>query len=73
MVKTGLEVFLRNIPEPLNGKRIGVLCHAASITRDFSHIVDVFSGIKEFRLNAVFGPQHGLHGQTQDNMIEWQS
>jgi uncharacterized protein YbbC (DUF1343 family) len=73
MVKTGLELFLRNIPETLKSKKIGVLCHAASITEDFSHIVDVFHKIKEFRLSAVFGPQHGLHGQTQDNMIEWQS
>ncbi len=73
MVKTGLEVFLRKLPEQLFGKRIGILCHAASITRDFSHVVDIFSGIDEFKLSAVFGPQHGLHGQTQDNMIEWQS
>jgi uncharacterized protein YbbC (DUF1343 family) len=73
MVKTGLEVFLRKIPESLNGKRIGVLCHAASITKDYSHITDIFHDIKEFRLSAVFGPQHGLHGQTQDNMIEWQN
>lgn len=73
MVKTGLESFLRNIPEALKGKRIGVLCHAASISRDFSHITDLFHDVKEFSLTAIFGPQHGLHGQTQDNMIEWQS
>jgi len=24
-------------------------------------------------LSAIFGPQHGIHGQTQDNMIEWRS
>jgi uncharacterized protein YbbC (DUF1343 family) len=73
MVKTGLESFLSKIPEPLKGKRIGVLCHAASISRDFSHVTDLFYDVKEFRLTAIFGPQHGLHGQTQDNMIEWQS
>lgn len=73
MVKTGLELFLGNLPVALKGKRVGILCHASSITKDFSHVIDVFHGIKEFRLTAVFGPQHGLHGQTQDNMIEWQS
>ncbi len=73
MVKTGLESLLSKLPEALKGKRIGVLCHAASISSDFSHITDLFHNVKEFRLTAIFGPQHGLHGQTQDNMIEWQS
>jgi uncharacterized protein YbbC (DUF1343 family) len=73
MVRTGLELFLRNIPEKLSVKRIGVLCHASSITRDFEHIIDVFHDLHEVKLTAIFGPQHGLHGQTQDNMIEWQS
>ena len=73
MVKPGLESFLLNFPSDLKGKRVGILCHAASITKDFSHIIDVFQDLKEFKLSAVCGPQHGLHGQTQDNMIEWQS
>jgi uncharacterized protein YbbC (DUF1343 family) len=73
MVTTGLESFLGNIPAELKGKRVGILCHAPSITKDFSHIIDIFHELKHFKLSAVFGPQHGLHGQTQDNMIEWQS
>lgn len=73
MVTTGLESFLNHFPGELKGKGVGILCHASSITKDFSHIIDVFQGLKEFKLSAVFGPQHGLHGQTQDNMIEWQS
>jgi uncharacterized protein YbbC (DUF1343 family) len=73
MVTTGLESFLSNIPPSLHGKRVGILCHAASITKDFAHVIDVFYNLKEFSLTAVFGPQHGLHGQTQDNMIEWHS
>ena len=73
MVKTGLEIFLKNIPQVLKGKRIGVLCHAASISRDFSHVTELFHETADFRMTAVFGPQHGLHGQTQDNMIEWES
>jgi uncharacterized protein YbbC (DUF1343 family) len=73
MVITGLEVLLAEFPSALAGKRIGILCHAASITSGFEHITDIFHMRKDSRLTAVFGPQHGIHGQTQDNMIEWQS
>jgi uncharacterized protein YbbC (DUF1343 family) len=73
MVITGLEALLSKFPPALAGKRIGILCHAPSITRDFEHITDVFYRRSDCRLSAVFGPQHGIHGQTQDNMIEWQS
>ena len=73
MVITGLEAVLNEFPAKLIGKRIGILCHAASITKDFDHISDIFYQMKNCKLTALFGPQHGLHGQTQDNMIEWQS
>jgi uncharacterized protein YbbC (DUF1343 family) len=73
MVITGLEALLNKFPPALKGKRIGILCHAPSITRDFDHITEVFYRRSDCRLSAVFGPQHGIHGQTQDNMIEWQS
>lgn len=72
MVKSGLEIILRKFPSKLKGKRIGILCHASSITRNFSHITDLFFQRKDCKLSAIFGPQHGLFGQTQDNMIEWQ-
>jgi uncharacterized protein YbbC (DUF1343 family) len=73
MVITGLESVLNEFPSILKGKNIGILCHAASITRDFTHISEIFLKRKDCRLAALFGPQHGIHGQTQDNMIEWQS
>jgi len=73
MVITGLEVILNKFPEKLKGQKIGILCHAASITRDFEHISDIFFRRKDCKIVALFGPQHGIHGQTQDNMIEWQS
>jgi uncharacterized protein YbbC (DUF1343 family) len=73
MVKTGLEVLLSKFPQELKGKRIGILCHAPSITRDYEHISEVFFSREDCRLTALFGPQHGVHGQTQDNMIEWTS
>ena len=42
MVITGLEAILEHFPASLKGKRIGILCHAPSITRDFEHITDLF-------------------------------
>jgi uncharacterized protein YbbC (DUF1343 family) len=73
MVTTGLEQLIKDFPSDLKGKNIGVLCHASSITRDFNHITVILNERKDCRLTAIFGPQHGIQGQTQDNMIEWQS
>lgn len=72
MVQTGLEIMLNHLPALLKGKRIGILCHAPSITSDFTHITEVFFKRKDCSLTAIFGPQHGIFGQTQDNMIEWE-
>lgn len=73
MVTTGLEVILEHFPASLKKKRVGILCHAPSITSDFTHITDLFFQRTDCTLSAIFGPQHGIHGQTQDNMIEWKS
>lgn len=73
MVKTGLDIISEKLPSQLKGKRIGILCHAPSITTDFKHITEIFFKRTDCRLSAIFGPQHGIYGQTQDNMIEWQS
>ena len=73
MVITGLESVLKEFPTILKGKNIGILCHASSITRNFEHISEIFFKRRDCRLVALFGPQHGIHGQTQDNMIEWRS
>lgn len=73
MVITGLESTLIDFPQELKGKRIGILCHSPSISINFDHISEIFYNRTDCILAAVFGPQHGIHGQTQDNMIEWQS
>jgi uncharacterized protein YbbC (DUF1343 family) len=73
MVTTGLEAVLAHFPATLQGKRVGILCHASSITKSFDHIIDIFHQRTDCRLSAIFGPQHGIYGQTQDNMVEWQS
>jgi len=66
------------VPKPLAGKRVGVVCHAASVDSSYRHIIDIFAdgGLRDGArwpvLSAIFGPQHGLFGQTQDNMVEWE-
>ena len=72
-VLSGLDVITLRLPEGLRGKRAGLLCHASSISSDYRHITEIFGSSKDLRLAAIFGPQHGLSGQTQDNMIEWRS
>jgi len=71
-VLTGLDIISRRMPSFLLGKRLGILCHAASISSGFVPVTDIFSKNSKCIIGAVFGPQHGLFGQTQDNMIEWE-
>ncbi len=71
MVLTGLDIIASNVPASLKSKRVAVLCHAPSITGGYRHIADVLADAG-CRVVALFGPQHGLHGETQDNMIEWE-
>ena len=70
MVKTGLERILTEKINLIQGKRVGVLCHPASINRDYQHIVHLFHQAKHINLTTIFSPQHGFLGEKQDNMIE---
>jgi uncharacterized protein YbbC (DUF1343 family) len=71
-VLTGLDLVEKLWPRDLKGARVGLVAHPASVDRGFVHAVDLFRRSKKFRLSALFGPQHGIHGQTQDNMVEWE-
>ena len=55
---------------PLAGRRAGLLAHPASVTADLTHSLDALAACGDIRLTAAFGPQHGLRGDKQDNMIE---
>ena len=55
---------------PLQGKRVALLAHPASVTADLTHSLDALAAIGDIRLSAAFGPQHGLRGDKQDNMVE---
>ena len=72
-VLSGLDVVSGQMPSELTGRSIGILCHSSSITSDYRFITEVFGSDSGCRLAALFGPQHGISGQTQDNMIEWES
>ncbi len=72
MVFTGLDIISEEFPQKLGGKRISVLCHAPSINSGYRHITDIIVECGDCSLSAIFGPQHGLYGETQDNMIEWE-
>ncbi|MFK7843416.1 MAG: exo-beta-N-acetylmuramidase NamZ domain-containing protein [Sphingorhabdus sp.] len=55
---------------PLEGKRVALLAHPASVTRNLTHSLDALAAQDGIHLTAAFGPQHGLRGDKQDNMIE---
>ncbi len=69
---TGLDLVERLWPKDLKGARIGLVVHPASMDHRLEHAVAVCGRSKKFKLAALFGPQHGILGQTQDNMIEWE-
>jgi uncharacterized protein YbbC (DUF1343 family) len=55
---------------PLAGKRVALLAHPASVTQDLVHSLDALAGLDGLNISAAFGPQHGLRGDKQDNMME---
>ena len=54
----------------LAGRRVALLAHPASVTRELTHSLDALAALDDVRVVAAFGPQHGLRGDKQDNMIE---
>jgi uncharacterized protein YbbC (DUF1343 family) len=70
--KTGLDRLIADpeLRRPLAGKRICLLAHPASVTADLTHALDALSACGDIRLAAAMGPQHGLRGDKQDNMME---
>ncbi|MEN8262480.1 MAG: DUF1343 domain-containing protein [Nitrospirota bacterium] len=70
-VQTGLDIFSKNWPKELKDLRAGLLVHPASVNSGLEHAVDCFLGSRKIELKVLFGPQHGIRGETQDNMVEW--
>jgi uncharacterized protein YbbC (DUF1343 family) len=71
-MRFGIDRFLADpaLRAPLKGRRVALLAHPASVTADLAHSLDALAALPDLTLSAAFGPQHGLRGDKQDNMIE---
>jgi uncharacterized protein YbbC (DUF1343 family) len=71
-VKFGIDRLLADarLQAPLAGRRVALLAHPASVTADLTHSLDALAALRALRPVAAFGPQHGLRGDKQDNMVE---
>ena len=71
-MKFGIDRLLAEpaLRAPLAGRRVALLAHPASVTQDLTHSLDALAACGDIKLAAAFGPQHGLRGDKQDNMVE---
>ena len=71
-MKFGIDRLLEDasLRAPLRGKRVALVAHPASVTRDLTHSLDALMALGDVRVTAAFGPQHGMKGDKQDNMVE---
>jgi len=68
----GLDRFLADpaLRRPLGDRRVALLAHPASVNADLVHALDALAALDDVNLSAALGPQHGLRGDKQDNMVE---
>lgn len=73
-MKLGIDILLqdKNLRKQLAGRRVALLGHPASITSDQRHSLDALMECSDLQITSAFGPQHGMRGEKQDNMIETQ-
>jgi len=71
-MKFGIDRLLADpaLRAPLAGRRVALLAHPASVTADLTHSLDALAALPDLNVTAAFGPQHGLRGDKQDNMME---
>lgn len=69
-VRLGLERLLEEDFALVRDKRVGLICNQASVDHNYRHAADLLHAHPEINLRALFGPQHGIRGDVQDNMIE---
>ena len=71
-MKFGIDRLLTEpeLRKPLAGKRVALLAHPASVTADLTHALDALAALDDIHVTSAFGPQHGLRGDKQDNMME---
>jgi uncharacterized protein YbbC (DUF1343 family) len=69
-IKLGVERLLEEQLDLVRDARVGLICNQASVNHEFKHAADIFHEHPDVALRALFGPQHGIRGDVQDNMIE---
>jgi len=71
-MKNGIDRLIADpgLRAPLAGKRVALLAHPASVTAGLVHSLDALAALPDIKLSSAFGPQHGLRGDKQDNMME---
>jgi uncharacterized protein YbbC (DUF1343 family) len=71
-MKFGIDRLLQQtgLRQSLKECRVALLAHPASVTHDLTHSLDALARLPDIQLTAAFGPQHGLRGDKQDNMME---
>lgn len=71
-MKFGIDRLIADpaLRQQLKGRRVALVAHPASVTADLTHSLDALAKCPEITLTAAFGPQHGLRGDKQDNMME---
>ncbi|MEP6719154.1 MAG: DUF1343 domain-containing protein [bacterium] len=69
-VKLGIEKLLESETRLIQGARLGLVCNQASVDHQFHHAADLLKEHPGVQLRALFGPQHGIRGDVQDNMVE---
>ena len=71
-MRFGLDRLLASsaLRKGLHDRRVALLAHPASVTRELTHALDALAALPDVELTAAFGPQHGLRGDKQDNMVE---
>lgn len=66
----GIEKLCGERADLVKGSRVGLVCNQASVDHELRHSADVLKAVEGVELSALFGPQHGIRGDVQDNMVE---
>jgi uncharacterized protein YbbC (DUF1343 family) len=69
-ITLGIEKLCGEGGRRLKGLRVGLVCNQASVNHELAHSADLVKAVAGANLKALFGPQHGIRGDVQDNMIE---
>jgi len=73
IVKHGLIRMLETEIDNYRGLRLGLISNSTSVDYTCEHTMHRLFSHPAANLTAIFGPQHGIFGHTQDNMVEWHS